>query len=410
MQPKPHIVHQSGGGSSDNIKVVVRIRPLSESEADRSDKSIVEVAGDSRSLLVVVPGPRGAKLSRSFSFNACLGPSTRQEDVFARIGVHQLLEAALLGYSCTIFAYGQTGSGKTYTMSGVEDVLINREQYQPGDETEGLITRSLLYLFNAVHKASGGVKHVLKASYSEIYNEQAYDLLEPPGSAPLQVRWDARRGFFIQELTIVELRHVQDAFNTVRQGTHARRVGSHELNMDSSRSHSLFTVHVESVSDKASDDDGPPVTRFGKITFVDLAGSERLKQSKSSGDTMKETGSINKSLFALGKVISALGEGKGSDPGNLYIPYRDSKLTKLLMDSIGGNALSLMIATCSPSSKHVEETLSTLYYATHTNNIKNKPVIQMDPQEQLMTALRWVLCGRVLWVVHVGGWVGLFNS
>jgi len=215
-----------------------------------------------------------------------------------------------------------------------------------------------------------------------------YDLLEPGGAEALPVRWDARRGFFVPGLSTATLRDVQDAFHVVRQGTHSRTVGSHQLNKDSSRSHSILTVHVESTSPQQG---GHPVTRYGKVTFVDLAGSERLKQSGSTGEVqLKETGNINRSLFALGKVISALGQplSNHQDPASTYIPYRDSKLTKLLMDSLGGSSLALMIATCSPAGRHVEETLSTLYYATSAKNIKNKPVVQLDPGEQIVVALR----------------------
>ncbi|KAK3233486.1 hypothetical protein CYMTET_56226 [Cymbomonas tetramitiformis] len=370
--------------AADNIKVVVRVRPMTSAELERGEANILTIPEDARSVDVVVPGPRGATMSRNFAFHACLPPSITQPDVFARIGVRQLLEATIAGYACTVLAYGQTGSGKTFTMSGREEV-IDREQYQGDEDNDGLITRSMIYLFTRIGQLQG-INFVLRTSYLEIYNEQIFDLLaaDTPSQSPLPVRWEARRGFFVQGLTQVECRNLEDVFNVVRQGTHNRRVGSHEMNKDSSRSHSVMTCHVESTTSK----DGQTITKYGKVSFVDLAGSERLKQSKSAGGTqLKETGSINRSLFALGKVISALGEAKGS-VDNVYIPYRDSKLTKLLMDSLGGSSLALMIATCSPAQGYVEETLSTLYYATSAKNIKNKPVVQMDPQDTLVLALR----------------------
>eukprot|EP00854_Cymbomonas_tetramitiformis_P003449 gene3449-4334_t len=281
--------------AADNIKVVVRVRPMTSAELERGEANILTIPEDARSVDVVVPGPRGATMSRNFAFHACLPPSITQPDVFARIGVRQLLEATIAGYACTVLAYGQTGSGKTFTMSGREEV-IDREQYQGDEDNDGLITRSMIYLFTRIGQLQG-INFVLRTSYLEIYNEQIFDLLaaDTPSQSPLP------------GLTQVECRNLEDVFNVVRQGTHNRRVGSHEMNKDSSRSHSVMTCHVESTTSK----DGQTITKYGKVSFVDLAGSERLKQSKSAGGTqLKETGSINRSLFALGKVISALGEAK----------------------------------------------------------------------------------------------------
>eukprot|EP00002_Diphylleia_rotans_P017761 TRINITY_DN3440_c0_g1_i6.p1 TRINITY_DN3440_c0_g1~~TRINITY_DN3440_c0_g1_i6.p1 ORF type:complete len:367 (-),score=57.26 TRINITY_DN3440_c0_g1_i6:1322-2422(-) len=162
-----------------------------------------------------------------------------------------------------------------------------------------------------------------------------------------------------------------------------RTVGSHVLNKDSSRSHGMLTIHIDIES--TDDITNQTITRFGKISFVDLAGSEKVKETKSSGETLKETQSINRSLFTLGVVISTLGNLKKRDK---HIPYRDSKLTKLLMDSLGGNGATLMIACCSPSSYNLEESLRTLMYATRAKNIKNKPIVQMDPRDLMIMQLR----------------------
>ncbi len=167
----------------------------------------------------------------------------------------------------------------------------------------------------------------------------------------------------------------------LNEGIKNRKSGSHELNQDSSRSHSLMTVYVISETQSV---DNRSVKRYGKISFVDLAGSERLKESKSQGEMAKETANINKSLFTLGKVIKALSDKKTKVP---YIPYRDSKLTMLLMDSLGGSSKALMVACVSPSSVYFDETLSTLNYATRTMNIKNKPVIQMEEKDQIIYGL-----------------------
>ena len=173
---------------------------------------------------------------------------------------------------------------------------------------------------------------------------------------------------------IVECTGVDDLVAVLNEGMKHRRVGSHELNKDSSRSHSILTIYV--ISEQNTDKD--KVRRYGKISFVDLAGSERLKESKSQGEMIKETGNINKSLFTLGKVIAEL---TNKNNKKNFIPYRDSKLTQLLMDSLGGTAKALMIACVSPSGLYVDETLRTLNYAARTMNIKNTPIVQMDAKD-----------------------------
>ena len=176
--------------------------------------------------------------------------------------------------------------------------------------------------------------------------------------------------------------NINDLIAILHEGIRNRKTSSHELNKDSSRSHSIFFIYIIS---EEKGEDGHSFQKYGKISFVDLAGSERLKESKSQGAMIKETGNINRSLFTLGKVISALGDKKKNKS---HIPYRDSKLTKLLMDSLGGTSKALMIANISPALAYAEETLSTLNYATRAMNIKNKPVIQMDNKEQIIFNLR----------------------
>jgi hypothetical protein len=182
-------------------------------------------------------------------------------------------------------------------------------------------------------------------------------------------------------LVIVDCTSIDDLIAVLNEGIKNRKSGSHELNQDSSRSHSLMTVYLISETQSI---DNRSVKRYGKISFVDLAGSERLKETKSQGEMVKETGNINKSLFTLGKVIKALSDKKTKVP---YIPYRDSKLTMLLMDSLGGSSKALMVACVGPSSAYFEETLSTLNFATRTMNIKNKPVIQMEEKDQIIYGL-----------------------
>ena len=165
-----------------------------------------------------------------------------------------------------------------------------------------------------------------------------------------------------------------------KEGTRNRHVGAHTINRDSSRSHSLLMLYIDST--RVDPETGEQVRQLGKLAFVDLAGSERLKSSGSSGEMVKETGQINKSLFTLGKVIASL------DKGEAFVPYRDSKLTKLLMDSLGGSSTCIMVACCSPSQRYIEETLSTLSYASRALNITNTPVVQLEPTQQLIQKLR----------------------
>lgn len=246
-------------------------------------------------------------------------------------------------------------------------------------------------------------KYTIRASFLEIYNEQVRDLWNPSSGA-LSIReyppgyW---RGFYVEDLYIFECTNVDDMLFMLAEGMSHRAVGSHSLNKDSSRSHSMLTFYLES----EEEENGDPYVKFGKISFVDLAGSERLKETQGVGERqdfqatfrsrarmkgdemLKETGNINKSLFTLGKVISALG-GASKAGAPHYVPYRDSKLTKLLMDSLGGASKALMFACCSPADSYLEETLNTLQYAARTRNITNKPAVQVDPHEELVRELR----------------------
>ncbi|GAX83449.1 hypothetical protein CEUSTIGMA_g10874.t1 [Chlamydomonas eustigma] len=370
---------------ADTIKVAVRVRPLFPHELEKGAVQVLQVAEDNSCVKVVVPGPAGNKMQRDFAFHACLGPDVDQGDVLHMCGIPQLLDAALSGYNVTVFAYGQTGSGKTFTMSGQEEIICT-DNYRGGDSSDGIMSRAVGYLYQQLRERRDQNKYSISANYLEIYNEGIYDLLNLKAKN-LPVKWDATQGFYVPGLKTVPCNDLNSMMEIIRMGMKHRHVGSHELNIESSRSHSIMTVSCCVTStDPNSFDFGTP--KHGKISFVDLAGSERLKDSKSEGVMAKETANINKSLFVLGKVISALAERDTSGISTAHIPYRDSKLTKLLMDSLGGCAMALMIACCSPSSLHVEETLSTLGYATRAKNIQNRPVVQYDPKEQQIAALR----------------------
>ena len=350
--------------NSENIKVCLRIRPMSLQEKSRNDVACIEPVSNEQLIL------KHKNLRRSYTFNLVFGQESSQEDIFFNCSIDKLIDSALDGYSVTIFAYGQTGSGKTYTIMGRDDAI--NEKILKNNKYSGIMPKSINYIWSTVSRRKE--KFYIKVSFLEIYNEQINDLLNPT-NANLQIRWEQKQGFFVGGLLVIECKKPEDIVEIILQGTKNRKKGSHDLNKDSSRSHSILTVYLISEVQSGSE----TYKKYGKISFVDLAGSERLKETHSKGGMLKETGNINKSLFVLGKVISALTDKKNT---NQHIPYRDSKLTMLLMDSIGGTAKTLMIACVSPSSQYSDETMSTLNYASRTMNIKNKPLVQMDAREK----------------------------
>ncbi|OQR95128.1 kinesin [Thraustotheca clavata] len=381
--PLPEITARKNNEST--VRVALRTRPLNTNEAARGDASIFRFPSNNNrtEMQVVSASAGGRELVRSFHFDVCASAQVTQKEFFELCGITALLDSALEGYLATVFAYGQTGSGKTYSMSGLEEKLEkkNLDNRQIEETSDGLIPRTIRYLFKAI-QTQNTAKYTLKASYCEIYNEQAYDLLNP-ASGSLNIRWNDHNGFYVQNLLVVQCDSIDDIMAVVDEGHRNRRVGSHEMNNDSSRSHSILTLLLD--QEVVDPNDGHAVMKYGKISFVDLAGSERLRDTKSSNT--EETSSINKSLMTLGKVISALGT-KSTSQSTAFVPYRDSKLTKLLMDSLGGNSLTLMVACISPAPCFMEDTLSTLNYATRAKNIQNKPTIQTDPKESLIAGLR----------------------
>lgn len=369
------------GNEAENIKVVLRVRPFNETERGRGDRAVLRCLDDGRSVQVSSFGMEDFGRSSSvknFSFTACIGEDCDQESFYEQSGVSGLIGKALDGYSATLFAYGQTGSGKTYSVSGAEHVIVD-DSYQGGDPREGVVPRAAREIYQAVQEEHGGATYSVKAACFEIYNEQVLDLLNPE-AGQLAIRESKAQGFFVENLLVVECHSVSDLMEVFKEGMRNRHVGAHAMNRDSSRSHSLLVLYIDTA--RVDPETGEEVKQFGKLAFVDLAGSERLKTSGSSGEMTKETGQINKSLFTLGKVIASL------DKGEAFVPYRDSKLTKLLMDSLGGSSTCVMVACCSPSARYIEETLSTLSYASRALNITNTPVVQLEPAQRLILALR----------------------
>eukprot|EP00472_Partenskyella_glossopodia_P010666 CAMPEP_0197528996 /NCGR_PEP_ID=MMETSP1318-20131121/27008_1 /TAXON_ID=552666 /ORGANISM="Partenskyella glossopodia, Strain RCC365" /LENGTH=730 /DNA_ID=CAMNT_0043084311 /DNA_START=121 /DNA_END=2310 /DNA_ORIENTATION=- len=390
------------------LRVVVRVRPLNQADEDHATRLAKEAKKNRRkgngrrkvstelyscatrtaddTMQVVCIHPKtGDELAREFHFSQVLDHATCQADFFEQCGIQKLIRTTLNGYAAVVFAYGQTGSGKTYTMSGKEEQIGKGGFHDP--ETDGLIPRSLSYMYAQIKALKSEGKEVsVSASYLEIYNEQVYDLLNNDGTV-LPVRFQTKKGFYVENQLVVECESFEDLRAVAAEGHNNRTVRSHNLNMHSSRSHSIFTVYLDVKSSKS--EAGEESTVFGKMSFIDLAGSENVKQSQSEGAALKETNNINKSLFALGKVISILAKRHKYRSGEkAHIPYRDSVLTKLLMDSLGGNCLAMMIACCSPSSLHVDETLRTLQYATRAKNIQNKPVQNLSQRDQQLLMLK----------------------
>ncbi|CAB3378803.1 Hypothetical predicted protein [Cloeon dipterum] len=362
----------------DNISVVIRVRPLNEKEVKASDDEVVQFPGNGQLLL---EGNLVAQKPRLFSYHAVFGPGATQTDVLHFSGVERLLQLAVEGFSCTVFCYGQTGSGKTHTLTGPPGLFDRKPD--PLDQNHGLVFSSFVFLFQLLSQRQD-THFVLKASFLEIYNEKVIDLLNP-GSArkPLAVRWSKKsRGFFVENLFTVDCEQLDDLLAVLEEGMRNRSVGAHSMNDHSSRSHTILTVHITS---EMSAEDGVFITKQGKINFVDLAGSEMTKKTHSEGKTLEEANNINKSLMVLGYCIASLSDSKKKGG---HIPYRDSKLTKLLADSLAGNGVTLMIACVSPAKSNFTETLNTLRYAARAKKIRTKPVIVMDPREALILSLR----------------------
>ncbi|KAF6019863.1 KIF12 [Bugula neritina] len=316
-----------------------------------------------------------------FTFNVLFEPEASQKDVFEHSGVKKLVAMAVDGYACTCFAFGQTGSGKTHSITGPPQMFGSKLE----ESDYGLIPRSFHNLLELIAVGEKkGISYTLRASYFELYNEQVLDLLNVQGGKKLNMRWSVNKGFYIENLFTIQCDTFDDLMAVLEEGLSNRSTNAHNMNDFSSRSHSMLTINIDCEQQDALDEN-LYITKHGKLTFVDLAGSEKVKDTNTSGDQLLETNNINKSLLVLGKCISSLGDAKKR---NGHIPYRDSKLTKLLADSIGGNGVTLMIACVSPSKSNQGETMNTLRYATRTKRIKNKPVVKMDPRERLIMNLK----------------------
>ncbi|RXN27553.1 kinesin KIF13A isoform X2 [Labeo rohita] len=297
-----------------------------------------------------------------------------QEVVFKCLG-EGILENAFQGYNACIFAYGQTGSGKSFSMMGNVD--------QPG-----LIPRLCCSLFERVSRDQNETQSFkVEVSYMEIYNEKVRDLLDPKGSrTSLKVREHKVLGPYVDGLSQLAVMSFEDIESLMSEGNKSRTVAATNMNEESSRSHAVFSVIVtQTLYDLQSGNSGEKVS---KISLVDLAGSERVSKTGAAGERLKEGSNINKSLTTLGCVISALADQSAGKGKSKFVPYRDSVLTWLLKDNLGGNSKTAMIATISPAADNYEETLSTLRYADRAKRIVNHAVVNEDPNARIIRELR----------------------
>ncbi|KAF0695866.1 Aste57867_13386 [Aphanomyces stellatus] len=342
----------------ETVKVVVRCRPLFGKELVEGRQSIVTM--DLEAAVVSIKCPDNDQL-KSFTFDSVYDENTVQRQFYDESG-YPLVESIFEGYNGTIFAYGQTGCGKTHTMQGKDSP----------PELRGVIPHAFDHVFDNIN-ADNEKEYMVRATYLEIYNEDIRDLLsEDSNKQKLELKESADGGVYVKDLTEVVVSDVVSINKVMARGFKNRTIGATLMNEGSSRSHSIFTIVVE-ISEKIN---GEERFRAGKLNLVDLAGSERQSKTGATGARLKEGCKINLSLSALGNVISALVDGKGK-----HIPYRDSKLTRLLQDSLGGNTKTVMVAAISPADYNFEETLSTLRYANRAKNIKNKPTVNEDPKD-----------------------------
>nr|CAD7430638.1 unnamed protein product [Timema monikensis] len=337
------------------------LKPLNSSEKLSKSTSILECTG---SRVVEVMERPNDKHSKTFSFDRVFDPSSKQMDVYKTV-LNPLIDEVLAGYNCTVFAYGQTGTGKTYTMEGerTNDPAIPWD----ADPLSGLIPRSLSHLFDELRRLQA--EFTVRVSYLELYNEELIDLLSTsndPSKIKLYEDPLKKGSVIVSGLEEVTVHTKNEIYNIMEKGSMKRQTASTLMNAQSSRSHTVFsiTVHI-----KENSIDGEELLKTGKLNLVDLAGSENIGRSGAENKRAREAGNINQSLLTLGRVITSLVERTP------HIPYRESKLTRLLQESLGGRTKTSIIATVSPAVINLEETLSTLEYAHRARNITNRPEI-----------------------------------
>lgn len=360
-----------------NVQVLLRCRPYTTEETKSKQPQVVKCSDHTREVCVW-QNASNRQISKTYAFDRVFGPDAGQSAIYQQ-AITGIVEEVLEGFNCCIFAYGQTGTGKTYTMQGntekaqVPDASSSTKEnavYSMPDDA-GVIPRAVDHIFQALEAADA--EYSIKCTFLELYNEEITDLLSkeditnPNERKRLQLMEDHKGQVLVRGLEEVTVTNSDEIFKVLDDGTARRRTAETMLNKQSSRSHSVFsiTIHI-----KEATSDGEELIKCGKLNLVDLAGSENISRSgtgQQKENRAREAGEINKSLLTLGRVITALVER-----GN-HVPYRDSKLTRLLRDALGGRSKTCIIATVAPTYQHLEETLSTLDYAHRAKNIRNKP-------------------------------------
>ncbi|XP_034243949.1 kinesin-like protein unc-104 isoform X8 [Thrips palmi] len=364
-----------------SVKVAVRVRPFNNREIARESKCIIEMTGNTTSIA----NPKTNDANKNFNFDYSYWSHTDETDpsfatqkmVYNDIG-EEMLEHAFEGYNVCIFAYGQTGAGKSFTMMGKQE-----------EGQEGIIPQICSDLFNRITDTTSELLHYsVEVSYMEIYCERVRDLLNPKNKGNLRVREHPLLGPYVEDLSKLAVTNYQDIHDLIDEGNKARTVAATNMNETSSRSHAVFTIFFTQL--RHDEMTNLSTEKVSKISLVDLAGSERADSTGAKGTRLKEGANINKSLTTLGKVISALAEvsvtkkKKKAD----FIPYRDSVLTWLLRENLGGNSKTAMIAAISPADINYDETLSTLRYADRAKQIVCKAVVNEDANAKLIRELK----------------------
>ncbi|CAN9200950.1 unnamed protein product [Alternaria alternata] len=342
-------------GDRNTIKVVARFRPQNKIEIASGGEPIVEFKNDDTCTI------QSKEASGAFTFDRVFDMNSKQADVFD-YSIRPTVDDILNGYNGTVFAYGQTGAGKSYTMMGSD---------MDDEVGKGVIPRIIQQIFASILASPSNIEYTVRVSYMEIYMERIRDLLVPQNDN-LPVHEEKNRGVYVKGLLEVYVSSEDEVYEVLRRGGSARAVSATNMNAESSRSHSIFVITVNQKNVETGS------LKSGQLFLVDLAGSEKVGKTGASGQTLEEAKKINKSLSALGMVINCLTDSKTQ-----HIPYRDSKLTRILQESLGGNSRTTLIINCSPSSYNDIETLGTLRFGMRAKTIKNKAKVnaELSPAE-----------------------------
>ena len=334
-----------------NVNVICRFRPMNELE---------KTSGNEQVCVFTSPTSLQFNSTREknryrFNFDRIFPPSSTQQDIYS-FGVKGIIDSVLDGYNGTVLAYGQTSSGKTYTMQGE----------MGSEDTRGIIPRMIKHVFDFIHEQNSSSEFMLKVSMIEIYQERIRDLLDV-SRVNLPIREDSIKGIYVDGCSERYVGCPRDVLDALELGSNNRAQAATNMNEHSSRSHSIFILTINQTNKKEG------YSKIGKLYLVDLAGSEKISKTGATGHTLEEAKIINKSLTTLGRVINNLTDGKSQ-----HVPYRESKLTRVLQESLGGNSKTCLIITCSPSIYNESETLSTLRFGERAKKIKNKPKINKE--------------------------------